>query len=154
MRRLAALLAQHRFLAGLEPDSLGILAGCAANVRFGRGAMICREGEPAQRFFLIRAGHVALETHTPGRGSLAFETLSEDDMLGVSWLVPPFRWDFDARALEPVRAIAFDAGCLRGKCDADPALGYALMLRFIPELVRRMQSARLQCLDLYGEPAS
>jgi hypothetical protein len=77
--------------------------------------------------------------------------LGEGEILGVSWLVPPYRWDFDARAVGLVRAVAFDAACLRGKCEADHDLGYELMKRFVPELVRRMQAARLQSLNLYGQ---
>jgi CRP/FNR family transcriptional regulator, cyclic AMP receptor protein len=150
MKRVAALLAEHPFLAGLEPDAIETMAGCARNVRFDAGTYICREGEPAGTFLLLRKGRVALETHAPGRGPVAFQTLGPGQMLGVSWLVPPHRWEFDARVLELTRALSFDAVCLRGKCDADHSLGYRLMLRFVPELVRRMQAARLQSLNVYG----
>jgi CRP/FNR family transcriptional regulator, cyclic AMP receptor protein len=152
MRGIDAILAEHPFLGGFSKEALTVIAGCAANQRYDAGAYICREGEPADRFFLIRHGTVTLETNLPGRGPMAFQTLGEGEILGVSWLVPPYRWDFDARAVGLVRAIAFDAACLRDKCEADHDLGYELMKRFVPELVRRMQAARLQGLDLYGQP--
>ena len=86
----------------------------------------------------------------PGRGAVTFQTLSAGEVVGVSWLIPPYRWSYDARALEAVRAIALDAACLRRKCDADHDFGYAMMLRFVPVLVQRLQATRLQILDVYG----
>lgn len=153
MKGIGDILAEHPFLGGFSREALDVIAGCARNVRFDAGTTICREGTPADQFYLIRHGRIALETHTPARGILSLQTLGEDEILGVSWLVPPYRWDFDARAVELTRAVAFDAACLRGKCDADHHLGYELMKRFVPELVRRMQAARLQGLHLYGDPA-
>jgi hypothetical protein len=87
---------------------------------------------------------------TPGRGSITFQTVGVGEIVGVSWLVPPYRWTYDARALELTRAIAMDAGCLRGKCEQDHDLGYEVMKRFVPVLVERLQATRLQILDVYG----
>jgi CRP-like cAMP-binding protein len=96
---------------------------------------------------------VALEMSAPGRGTMTFQTLHEGDIVGVSWLLPPYRWRYDARAVELVRAIGMDAKCLRGKCDTDHDLGYEMMLRFVPVLVERLQSTRMQILDVYGPSA-
>ncbi len=81
---------------------------------------------------------------TPGRGAVQFETLGEGEIVGLTWLLPPYRWGYDARAIELMRAIALDATCLRDKCEADHDLGYALMKRFLPVLVQRLQATRLQ----------
>ena len=108
-----------------------------------------REGEPAERFFLIRRGTVALEVQAPGR-TLTIETLAAWDPVGLSWLFAPYRWQLDARALEPCDLIGFDGACLRGKCDADHDLGFELMRRFAENLVERLQATRLQLLDVYG----
>lgn len=151
MREIRDLLAAHPFFAGLAPEYLDLLVGCGRNVVFRAGGYIFRDGEAADRFYLLRAGRVALEVHAPGRAPLVIQTLHEEEVLGVSWLIPPYRWNFDARAMEDTRALALDAVCLRGKCDADPVLGYALMQRFVPELVRRLQATRLRLLDVYGE---
>lgn len=151
MRGIDSILAGHPFLGGFSKGALATIAGCAANRRYDAGSYMCREAESADLFFLIRHGTVALEAHAPGRGRTAFQTLGEGEILGVSWLVPPYRWDFDARAVDRVRAVAFDAACLRDKCEADHDLGYELMKRFVPELIRRMQSTRLQSLNLYGQ---
>jgi CRP-like cAMP-binding protein len=127
-----------------------LVAGCASNVHFDPGTTIFREGEHADAFYLLRQGSVALETYVPARGAVMIETIEAGDVLGWSWLFPPHRWHFDARALTAVRATAFDGECLRGKCAADPALGYELISRFAQTLIERLQWTRLRLLDVYG----
>jgi len=150
MRFIEDLIAESPVLGGLRPEHLKLIAGCAQNVRFDDGEMILREGAAADRFYFLRSGAVALEIAVPGREPLVIETLGPGDALGWSWLFDPYRWQYDARALEPVGAVAFDAVCLRGKCDADPRLGYDLMGRFASVLLRRLQATRLQLVDVYG----
>jgi hypothetical protein len=93
---------------------------------------------------------VAVELHHPPRGTALIETIEAGEVLGWSWLFPPYRWHFDARALLPVRATAFDGRCLRGKCADDRDLGYELMSRFAQILIDRLQWTRLRLLDVYG----
>ena len=150
MRTLASVLAEHPFFAGLEPRYLELLAGCASNVRFNAGEFVFREGEAANQFYLIRHGKVALEIFVPERGPVTIQTIDAGDVLGWSWLFPPYRWHFDARAMELTRAIAFDGQCLRSKCDEDHDLGYELMRRFARIITERLQATRLQLLDVYG----
>ena len=150
MTPLKGLVRAHPFSAGLPEGMVDLVAGCGANVAYARASYVFREGGPADRFFLLRHGRVSLEAFLPGRGPRVFQTLGPGEVVGASWLVEPHVWSWDARALDTVRAIAFDAVCLRDKCDADPALGYALMKRFVPIVVARLQEARMQALDLYG----
>jgi len=150
---LQSILGAHRLFAGLDPAFLDLVAGCAKNAVFPAGAYLFEEGAAADRFYLIRAGRIGLEISAPGRGRMTFQTAGEGEVVGLSWLVPPYRWTYDARALEDSRAIALDAHCLRDKCEADPALGFAVMQRFMPTLVERLHSARLQMLDVYGKRA-
>ena len=147
---LEPLLRGHKFFAGLDPDHLALLVGCASNVVFPAGTFLFREGEPAETFFLIRDGKVALEIAAPGRGALVVQTLGEEDVAGFSWLIEPHRWEFDGRAVERVRAVQMDGACLRGKCDEDLRLGYELMRRFAGLATNRLQATRLQVLDVYG----
>jgi CRP-like cAMP-binding protein len=151
IHKLDSLLAEHSFFKGFDPAYLELIAGCASNVKFAAGERIFREGDSADRFFLIRFGRVAVEVFAPGKGAVAIQTLGENDVLGWSWLLPPYRWHHDAKALELTRAIAFDGTCLRGKLDDDPRLGYQLMTHFAQVIVARLQSAQVQLLDLYGE---
>jgi CRP/FNR family transcriptional regulator, cyclic AMP receptor protein len=143
---------EHRFFAGLESLYCEMIAGCGKNVRFDAGQYLFQESEPADQFYLIRHGRVAFEITVPGRGAVRFLTVDPGEIVGVSWLVPPYRWNYDAKALELTRAIALDAKCLRGKCEDDHHLGYELMKRFVPELVQRLHTTRLQMLDVYSQP--
>jgi CRP-like cAMP-binding protein len=150
METIADLLSRHTFFAGLKPEYLALVAGCGQNVHFAAGAHLAREGDAAERFFAIRAGSVAVETYMPARGPVTVQTLGEGEIVGWSWLFPPYVWQFDVRARTDVSATAFDGTCLRAKCDADPALGYDLMKRLAQLVSRRLETARRQLLDVYG----
>ena len=149
-RDLEPLLRGHAFFAGLAPAHLSLLAGCASNEVFPADSFLFREGDPAQTFYLIREGRLALEIAAPGRGALVVQTLGEGEVAGFSWLIEPHRWEFDGRAIDEVRAVRMDGACLRGKCEADPRLGYDLMRRFAALTTSRLQATRLQLLDVYG----
>jgi CRP/FNR family transcriptional regulator, cyclic AMP receptor protein len=150
MATMEELLGGHQFFAGLGASAIQLIAGCASNVRFASGDEIFSEGEAASRFFLIRHGRVALHVHSPARGPLIIDTMDEGEVLGWSWLVPPYRYFGDARAVTPVSATALDGTCLRGKCDADPELDYQLLKRVTAVMYQRLESARVRLLDLYG----
>ncbi len=150
MRTLETILAEHPFFAEMEQRHLQVLSGCASNVVFEEGQVIFREGEEAETFYLIREGKVALEIHAAGMGTITIQTLNAGDILGWSWLVPPYRWHFDARAIETTRAIAMDGECLRRKCEQDHDLGYELLKRFAEIITQRLQATRLQLLDVYS----
>ncbi len=150
METLEPILAAHSFLKGLEPHYIQLVVGCASNVRFNPDQFIFREGEEADQFYVIRHGKVAVEVFTPERGPLIIDTLGEGDILGWSWLLPPYQWHFDARAIELTRAIALDGKCLRTKCEQDHDLGYELLKRFAHVIEERFEATRLQLLDIYG----
>ena len=153
MRTIDELITEITAFQGLTPDRLDLISGCGQNRSFQAGDMLMRTGEPANTFYVIRHGTVALETFVPQRGPLVIETLDDGDLLGWSWLFPPYRTEFDARAVGVVRTVAFDGGCLRGKCDDDPALGYELMKRFAAVLTERLQATRMRLIDVYGHVA-
>ncbi|MBA4311844.1 MAG: Crp/Fnr family transcriptional regulator [Chlorobiaceae bacterium] len=149
METLEPLLSEHPFLKGLDPKHLQLITGCASNVRFDAGQIIFREGEEADQFYIIRNGKVTLQIYTPGRGSIIIDALTEGDILGWSWLIPPYQWRFDAVAGELTRAIALDGKCLRNKCESDHDLGYELLKRFASIVDSRLESTRLRLLDMY-----
>jgi CRP/FNR family transcriptional regulator, cyclic AMP receptor protein len=148
------LIGRHPFFAGLSADAVRLMAGCASNVHFAAGDYIFTQGEDANRFYVLRHGRVALEIHSPERGPLIIDTMDEGEVLGWSWLVPPFRYFTDARAVTPVSATALDGACLRGKCEADAELGYQLLKRVTSVMYQRLQSTRVRLLDLYGSEAA
>ena len=149
METLEPILAKHPFLKGIEPEHLKILVGCASNVRFNAGQFLFHEGEDANEFYMIRQGKVAVKIQGAERGPITVQTIGEGEVLGWSWLIPPYRWRFDAQAMELTRAIALDGKCLRTKSEEDHDLGYQLLKRFAGIIVERLEATRLQLLDVY-----
>lgn len=150
METLERILGEHPFFEDLDKSYLQLLVGCASNVRFPADAYLFREGEEAHQFYLIRQGKIALEIYAPHSAPILVETLEKGEILGFSWLLPPYTWRFDARAVESVRAIALDGKCLRTKCDANHDLGYELLKRFSHIMEQRLAATRLQLLDVYA----
>ena len=151
IQNLEPILREHPFLKDFEERHIQTIVGCARNRLFEAGDYLCREGDRADDFFLIREGRVALELHSPQGGGLRVETLQEGDFLGWSWLVEPYVWHFDARALTRIRTIALDGKCLRTKCESDHDLGYRLLRRFARLIEQRLSATRLQLLDVYAD---
>jgi CRP-like cAMP-binding protein len=150
---LEGVLGEHVFFRGLAPEFLGVVVGCASNVRFRPGEVVFREGGEANQFYLIRQGQIAIEVFVPGRGALTIQTLGAGEAMGWSWLFPPYRWNFDARAVKDTLALALDGKCLRQKCEENHDLGYEMMKRFSVIMTARLQATRLQLLDVYGGAA-
>lgn len=153
MEGLDRIIREHPFFAGLDEPFLKLVVGCAKNVRFDTGHYLFREGGAADQFYLLREGRVTLELAAPGRGALSILTVAEGEVVGVSWLIPPYRWTYDGRAMGLVRAIALDAACLRDKCEANHDLGYDMMKRVMATVIERLHATRLQLLDVYGPRA-
>ena len=151
MKTLDRVVLEAPVFADLDARYAEQLAGCSQTVGFEANEMLFREGEPADVFYVIRRGRVALELFVPPRGPLTIETVDAGEAVGWSWLFPPYTWHFDARAVTPIRAVAVDGACLRGKCDVDAALGYELMQRFSAVLLERLNATRIQLADLYGD---
>ena len=151
METIAELLEHAPALRPLSAEHRETIGGCAVNRVFEAGELLIAEGEAADTFFVIRRGGVAIETFAPQRGALTIETAGDGELVGWSWLVPPYRAAFDVRALVQTHVIAFDAACLRGKFGADPALGYELFQIFSAVIVERLQNTRLRLLDVYGK---
>jgi len=145
-----ATLRQHRFFAGMDPAHLAAVADCATPQIIKSGVSLGKEGAPADHFFVITGGNVAIETYQPSRQPVVLQTLKAGDIVGWSWLFPPYQWVFDARATSEVQALAIDGRCLRGKCDADTRLGYDMMKRLSQIMTTRLKATRMQLLDLYG----
>ena len=155
METLDPLLAEHPFLRGVSPEHIRTVAGCAKNERFEAGQFLFREGEEADQFFVIRHGKVAVQIGAPPRGVVTIQTWTDGEILGWSWLLPPYRWRCSAKAMELTRVIALDGKCLRQKCEADHDLGYELLKSFADVLARRVDMTYVQLLDLYAnEPAA
>jgi len=147
---IKTLLEEASFFNSLPEHNLELLCGCGQLVHAKAGSFMLKEGEEANSLYLIRKGEVGIESHIPG-GVLTVSKVGSDGVVGYSWLFPPYKNIFDARAITDVSAIKFDGRCLRAKAEADHELGYQFMKCFADILLKTMQSTRRQMLDIYGE---
>ena len=148
----AELISDFPVLARLSPGELARLSATACTVRFGARERVFSEGQQAEGCWLIHDGRVALDVFIPGRGLVVVQTLGVGDVLGWSWLVPPYRWHFGASATEPTTATALDTAQLRALADVDPGFGYALSRTLFEIMLHRLQATRARLLDLYRSP--
>lgn len=150
-KTIRKLLVSHAFADELEPKYIDLLAEIAEPRDFDTGDFLTRMGKPANQCFLICKGQVSVELYQPGRGSRAVETLNPtDSVLGWSWLVTPYTWCFDSRAIEPTETLALDTKALRDACEADHEFGYQVLKRFTTVFAERLRATRLQLTDMYS----
>jgi CRP-like cAMP-binding protein len=142
----AAALAAHPFLHGMSRDHLAKLAEVGSDVTFPAGHRLFEDGGTASRFWLIQSGCVVLDVHVPGRGRERIDTIGLGELVGWSWMYPPFKWAFGAVAAGPVEAFEFDGRAVRACCAADPEFGYELTSRLAQVLAKRLQSTRFRLI--------
>lgn len=143
-------LAEHAFLRGMAGRHLAVLARDCWVVPVRQGHRLFAEGDTARRFWLIRSGHIALDVHAPGDRQLIVETLGQGDLVGLSWLVRPYQWQFSATAVEDTMTFEFNADAVRAACESDTDLGYQLLRRVMSAASSRLQATRIRMLDLYA----
>ena len=143
-------VAGHPFLQGLPVDLVQAIARLSELRTFPAGERVVREGDPATHAFLLVDGKVGIEIAGPGRPSLIIQTLGAGELFGWSWLLAPYHWRFDARALKPTRAWTVDGPGLRALLDSRPDFGYLFLRRMLPIVTERLEHTRLQLLDLYA----
>ena len=145
-------LGEHAFLRGMTARHLVVLSRASWEAPVRAGQRLFEEGDAAHRFWLLRSGQVALDLHSPGRRGLIVETLGSGDLVGLSWLVPPYHWQFGAAAVQDTVTFELNAIAIRAACEEDPGLGYALLQRVMAAASSRLHATRVRILDLYGAP--
>jgi CRP-like cAMP-binding protein len=153
MKNITTIIGEHRFFRDLKPEYLASLAEGAETKTFKAGEMLLREGEPANRFYLIDSGKIALEAHEPANGTSVVQTLAAGDVLGWSWLFPPFIWHFQARAIEPTGVIILNGAHLLAAAERNHDFGYELMKRVAQVVIHRLQATRKHLLEQQIESA-
>ena len=153
MKTLNEAITSHAFFHGMKPEHLALLTDGAKAVEFKSGDVLFRERTPANQFYLIESGRIALEAHEPANRMMAVQTLSAGDVLGWSWLFPPFAWHFQARAIEPSGAIVLNGASLLINAERNHDFGYELMKRVAQVVIHRLQATRKQLLTLQVESA-
>jgi CRP/FNR family cyclic AMP-dependent transcriptional regulator len=148
----AAVLATHPFLHGMSHDQLDMLAGAASDARFPAKHLLFEDGGRAARFWLLRSGYVVLDLDVPGEGRVRVETIGMGELLGWSWLFPPFKYAFGAVTVGPVEAFEFDGRTVRALCEANPELGYEVTRRLAQVIAQRLQATRVRLITRSGRP--
>ncbi|HEX7481126.1 MAG TPA: cyclic nucleotide-binding domain-containing protein [Polyangiales bacterium] len=146
---LHAYLAQHPFFKGLSAEHLDLIAAHASVAHYGAQQRVFKQDTTADKFYLLREGRVDVEIPAIASDPLTIQTLGAGRVLGWSWLIPPYRWLFDARAMTPSTIIVVDGEKLRAQCEADPRLGYELMKRFAALMAERLNASRLAAIKQY-----
>jgi CRP/FNR family cyclic AMP-dependent transcriptional regulator len=153
-RQQTSVLGAQPFLRGMPAAQLAVLAELCQHVTIPSRERLFDEGSRADRFWIIDAGQVTLDASVPGQGRVIIETLGRGDVIGLSWMLPPYQWRFGAVATQPTQASVFDARAVRAACDADPVLGYELSRRFSAVVVNRLQATRARLIDACSRPPS
>jgi len=148
----AATLAAHPFLHGMSRDHLVVLARAASDVTFPARYRFFEDGGHATHFWLVQSGHVAVDVHVPGQGRVAIDIIVMGELVGWSWLFPPYEWAFGAVAGSPVEAFEFEAQTVRAFCASDPALAYEVTRRLAQVVTRRLWSTRSRLITASIQP--
>jgi len=145
--QLAAMIAGHTFFRGLAPQHVQLLAEAAMLKEFQEDEVIFKEGDPANRFYILLDGEVEVTSERPEGAAVPVQRIGPGDVLGWSWLFPPYYWHFAARATQKTRAIFFYGTWLRESCERDHDFGFAMLQRMSAIVIQRLQSARKRLVE-------
>ncbi|MFQ5994092.1 MAG: Crp/Fnr family transcriptional regulator [Acidiferrobacterales bacterium] len=140
-------LSGHEFFSGLNEEFTKFLAQCAKELRMQKGAALFRQGEPAEKFYLLREGRVSVQIPALMGPPIEIQNLGEGEVLGWSWLIPPYRWNFQARAEEDSVVLEFNGRAILEQCEQHPKFGYELLKRFAALMSERLDAARRKMMD-------
>jgi signal-transduction protein with cAMP-binding, CBS, and nucleotidyltransferase domain len=149
MKTVADFLQKHPFFSGLTPQQTSFIAGCGRLVQYHSGDILAKQGDDADDFFLIREGKIALAIERPSEEAFIFQTLYDKEIVGLSWLIPPYKWTATAKCQSDTKAIVFSGKCLREKCEKDHDLGFHMMRHLLEVMVTREDALKLHLLDIY-----
>ncbi len=152
MSSIEDYLSSHAFFSGLDDGFIKFLSDSATKVRVKQGESLFKQGERADRFYLLRSGQISIQIPALMGPTLDIQTLGEDQILGWSWLISPYRWSFQARAMEDTEVIEFDGSAILARCEQDPAFGYELFKRFAALMSERLDAARQKMMDQWDPP--
>lgn len=146
------ILADQDFFSDFDTNVLELLAGHASEISLDQDEVLFGHGDPAGHFYLLRDGNIMIEVPAIEGPALEVQSLTAGQVLGWSWLIPPYRWSFQARAEAPTRLVEFDGESIRKRCEADPAVGYAVLKRFASLMSERLDAARRKMMDEWNPP--
>jgi CRP/FNR family transcriptional regulator, cyclic AMP receptor protein len=143
-------LSEQSFFADLSEEHIEWLSRQAVETRFDADELVARQGDRADRFFLLLEGSLGVEVPAIAGPKLEITKLGPGQIFGWSWLIRPYKWHFNARALEPTRVLDFDGKAILEHCEEDPAFGYALLKLFSYLMATRLESAQRKMMDQWA----
>ena len=146
---LRDLIKDQPFLKDMNPEYLDLFVGCASKITFKKGHFLLTQDGNADQFYIIDHGKVHIEMFAGDKGPVTIQSLSDGDILGWSWLIPPYKWRFDALAVDSTTVIAFDGKFLREKCEEDHSFGYDMLKRMTSVITYRLLFTRKDLMDFY-----
>ena len=149
---IESYLTSHDFFSELDERSKKFLADSAVVRELSEGDVLFRQGESADKFYLLRSGEVSVQVPALMGPALQIQKLREDQILGWSWLIPPYRWNFQALALEDAVVLEFDGSIILARCEQDPTFGYQLLKLFAALMSERLDAARQKMMDQWDPP--
>ncbi|MGD8710548.1 MAG: cyclic nucleotide-binding domain-containing protein [Ectothiorhodospiraceae bacterium] len=149
---IADYLQKHEFFTGLSAGVIDLLAGASREMHLDKDQVLFVQGDRAEHFYLIREGAIAIEIPAIYGPSLEVQHLGGGKILGWSWLIPPYEWTFQARADEPTELLEFDGNAILARCEADPAVGYAVLKRFSNLMSERLEASRRKMMEEWNPP--
>lgn len=149
---LEEYLAAQAFFSGLRPEFIEFLVHRARERRIEPGQVLFRQGERARHFYLLQNGGIVIEIPAITGPTLTVQRLGADQILGWSWLIPPYRWNFQARAEEATTLLEFEGDPVLARCEEESEFGYALMKRFAALMSERLEAARQKIMDQWNPP--
>ena len=145
-------LSGHPFFSGLDEKSIEFLSASAITRKIEGRQVLFRQGTRSDKFYLLRSGRVSVEVPALVGPVLQIQNLGEDEILGWSWLIPPYQWHFQARVEENSEIIEFDGSVILERCERDPKFGYELFKRFAGLMSERLDAARQKMIDEWNPP--
>lgn len=144
---IRAAVAEQELFRGLDPEFVEALSAHAVEREFADNELVFRQGAPAETFYLVGDGLIVIEIPAIEGPPLELQRLGRGELLGWSWLIPPYRWNFQARAEGSTRVLVFDGRAIRARCEQDPRLGYAVFKRFAQLMSERLEEARAKMIE-------
>ena len=141
-------VSDHPFLRGLNPALVEAVSQGSVDTTYETGELLVREGDVADRFHLVFHGEVAVEVGGPEGKRQTVQTIGPGEVLGWSWISPPYLWQFDGRAVKETRVVSLDTSVLRRALEARPVEGYRFLQRLLPVIGQRLENTRVQLLEL------
>lgn len=143
-------LKTHKVFSDLAPEHIEVLANHVDEKAFAAGEVLFRQDDSAEKFYILIDGSVEVGVPSIMGPALVVQTLGQNDILGWSWLIPPYKWTFEAKADRESKLLIFDGKSLLQYCEQNTDFGYALMKRFAGLMSERLHSARLKMMDSWA----